>query len=334
MFHCGICSLSLKEDRKEWPGDRGSGRAAVSRPNWRQIWCCWPQCVRNCRTLRLDGLCRIGVAVDSLAVAAERTAAMQLHPCRLLGQVRALVHTVRWRRLDQRQGNAHVARRLRVLHHDVAMALQLHCANVLETTILQELGKLRIPEHSLAELNLEMRAEETFDVGQRDHAWPLRGGRVLQDQPQVDARFVPLRQWERPRGESSRPLACAMGPFVRAPFLHHRLGATVRHHGAAVVSEDSFLGNGELNDVAHLAQGAVRQERQLPLHQSLRTRVPSSRQLHLLGGHALEVGPRLVPQRLRVDVRGTVNVHELLCPSDDHRRPISSLLVHDAQLGR
>mmetsp|Transcript_86127 Transcript_86127/g.219483 ORF Transcript_86127/g.219483 Transcript_86127/m.219483 type:complete len:201 (+) Transcript_86127:714-1316(+) len=165
------------------------------------------------------------------------------------------------------------------LDDDLALALQLHAADVAESRVLQQFVQPRVAERGLAELEVETGAEQPLDVGKgNDPRLAVHGG-VLEDLPQASAGLLPSGQ-----------------RHVRCSLLRegHRLlpdstllldpidGTAKRDHVPLQVTQNPLLRDRELHDVANLAQGAVLQERQAARKQHLRAGVAAAGQQHIL----------------------------------------------------
>mmetsp|Transcript_56616 Transcript_56616/g.166217 ORF Transcript_56616/g.166217 Transcript_56616/m.166217 type:complete len:398 (-) Transcript_56616:825-2018(-) len=103
-------------------------------------------------------------------------------PGRHRGRQRHVIGLLRREQLlDLRLGPLRLLQRLQLLlrllqvlrlagHHDVAVAAQLHRADVAQALVLQQLGELGVPERRLAELHVEARPEYSLDVRERNGA--------------------------------------------------------------------------------------------------------------------------------------------------------------------
>mmetsp|Transcript_39984 Transcript_39984/g.119687 ORF Transcript_39984/g.119687 Transcript_39984/m.119687 type:complete len:306 (+) Transcript_39984:574-1491(+) len=154
-----------------------------------------------------------------------------------------------WGSGSQVLGEADLAARVRLLQraHDVAVALQPHRTDVAQARILQQLRELGVPEGCLAELRVEPGPEQPLHVGQGDRAHA--GAEGAKDLLQAGAHRLPCGESALSlRRTRARPLA------LRAALLHHRLRALVGHDGAVEVAQQLLLRDGELHNVAHLAQ--------------------------------------------------------------------------------
>mmetsp|Transcript_75228 Transcript_75228/g.244649 ORF Transcript_75228/g.244649 Transcript_75228/m.244649 type:complete len:337 (+) Transcript_75228:827-1837(+) len=221
-----------------------------------------------------------------------------------------------------RQADQVARRRLLDRHNHITMPLQLDLAQVLQALILKQLRKLGIAESRLAQLDLELRTEEALDVGERERL--VCTGNLAQQRLQAPMHHVPSGDRTLP-SHSARAWPLALRIFL----LHHRLRAAVRNDRAVQVAQQLLLRNRQLNNVADLSQRSAPQKGQIPLYQHLSARVPAAWQDHRAVVHAAEVLRREIPELLRVDVLGAVDVHEGRGTTRDQCRPIGTLhIVH------
>mmetsp|Transcript_22713 Transcript_22713/g.71882 ORF Transcript_22713/g.71882 Transcript_22713/m.71882 type:complete len:490 (+) Transcript_22713:562-2031(+) len=231
-----------------------------------------------------------------------------------------------WGSGSQVLGEADLAARVRLLQraHDVAVALQPHRTDVAQARILQQLRELGVPEGCLAELRVELGAEDALDVGEGDGTLPR--SEAPEDLLQAGAHGVPGgEQALALGGRRARPLV------LGAALLHHGLRALVGDHGAVQVPEELLLRDGELHDVADLAKRPAREEGQSPHSQHLCAEVAPPRQNHAGIVQALKVGRRCAPEFCRVDVLRAVDVDEGLRASAEECGPVAPLLVLDGE---
>mmetsp|Transcript_33904 Transcript_33904/g.101077 ORF Transcript_33904/g.101077 Transcript_33904/m.101077 type:complete len:503 (+) Transcript_33904:617-2125(+) len=268
-------------------------------------------CVRE-RRLRDDNV--VAQRLDPLRPLAQRAAA---------AGAAAVRPVLRGRRGDGRQPRRLLVRGLE-RHHHVALALQPHGTDVTEARVLEQLGELRVPEGRLAELRVELGAEDALDVGEGDGTLPR--SEAPEDLLQAGAHGVPGgEQALALGGRRARPLV------LGAALLHHGLRALVGDHGAVQVPEELLLRDGELHDVADLAKRPAREEGQSPHSQHLCAEVAPPRQNHAGIVQALKVGRRCAPEFCRVDVLRAVDVDEGLRASAEECGPVAPLLVLDGE---
>mmetsp|Transcript_96088 Transcript_96088/g.309932 ORF Transcript_96088/g.309932 Transcript_96088/m.309932 type:complete len:218 (-) Transcript_96088:561-1214(-) len=113
----------------------------------------------------------------------------------------------------------------------VPVGLRPQGANVVEALVLQQVRDPAVTKRSLAQLQLELRAEQALDVRQR-HLLRL-APRACQNRLQALPGLCKVSDWHR---------ILLQGPcwlqLRSATFLDHRLGREVRHHLALQVSQD------------------------------------------------------------------------------------------------
>mmetsp|Transcript_32394 Transcript_32394/g.89524 ORF Transcript_32394/g.89524 Transcript_32394/m.89524 type:complete len:361 (+) Transcript_32394:1679-2761(+) len=185
----------------------------------------------------------------------------------------------------------------------------------------------------VAQLKLELGTEEPFHVGQRHDTGARlrpRNCRFLQNRAQAPLRFLPSGKWQRScfrAGNLQRLL------LHRTGLLQHGLGAAVWHHSPVRIAKDFLLRNGQLHDVAHLAQSEAVEKGQVARDEGLRARISAAgqRSVRLRGDLEVICGRR--PSLGGVYIDCAVNVDEGRQAIDEGRRPIATLLgLHD-QLG-
>mmetsp|Transcript_103316 Transcript_103316/g.287604 ORF Transcript_103316/g.287604 Transcript_103316/m.287604 type:complete len:213 (-) Transcript_103316:592-1230(-) len=154
------------------------------------------------------------------------------------------------------QADGFAALRLGWRDDHVTLALQPHGAHVLQAPVLEELRELGVTQSSLAQLYVKPRTEEPLHVGQRDGVDPR--GQGPDELMHACMQRVPIGDG------ASLPCGIAAWPLVlRAALLDHGLRAAVWHDGTIEIAEDLLLGDGQLHNVADLAERTANKKRQL-----------------------------------------------------------------------
>mmetsp|Transcript_46021 Transcript_46021/g.131826 ORF Transcript_46021/g.131826 Transcript_46021/m.131826 type:complete len:334 (+) Transcript_46021:428-1429(+) len=203
------------------------------------------------------------------------------------------------------------------------MRTQLHAAEIAHARVLEQLGDLCVSQRGLAELHTEACWESALDAGE--------GNGLASSTDFFDQSFHASAQHVPSGDGSGRAAVDARLLQLCAPVLDHGLRAAIRHEQAAGVAQD-FLVDRELHNVANLTQGVASQEGQTSLNENLCASITSTRQLLSGLGDAAEVGSRIAPQVLWIQVHRAINVHECLCLAGEKNHPIRAFLLNSQLL--
>mmetsp|Transcript_52082 Transcript_52082/g.134306 ORF Transcript_52082/g.134306 Transcript_52082/m.134306 type:complete len:306 (-) Transcript_52082:35-952(-) len=204
----------------------------------------------------------------------------------------------------------------------------MHFADVLEASILKQFAEARVAQGRLAEVQAEARAEETLHVRQR-HGDSGLARLVGQEFPEAFTHLLQCSQWQC--GHRSWPEDSLL-LLLCAALLHHCLRTPVGHHMTIQVAKDVPPGDSELDNVADPAQGIASQEGQLLGLQGLCTRIPSTREDHVLAASGSKMGCGRVPHLDGVLIAVGAGIHKVSLSANKECAVLAALLLLDTHL--